>query len=67
MANGNDPITSMVERLASSPELSIEDQVEIAVPNSLRPAETLISESVEIITDDVGHWWILIRSPMRQK
>ena len=54
MANGNDPITSMVERLASSPELSIEDQVEIAVPNSLRPAETLFSESVEIITDDDG-------------
>ena len=53
MAEENDPITSMVERLDPMTELSIEEQVEIAVPNSLR-AKEIDSSTVEIIAEEDG-------------
>ena len=40
MAEPNDPISTMVERLdetVMTPELTIEEQVEVAIPGSLRP------------------------------
>ena len=42
MAEPNDPISTMVERLdetVMTPELTIEEQVEVAIPGSLRPKE----------------------------
>ncbi len=53
MAEENDPITSMVERLDPMTELSIEEQVEIAVPNSLR-AKEIDTSTVEIIAEEDG-------------
>jgi len=56
MAEENDPITTMVERLDETmmtPELTIEEQVEVAIPGSLRPKE-IDGSVIEIITEDDG-------------
>lgn len=56
MAEENDPITTMVERLDETmmtPELTIEEQVEVAIPGSLRPKE-IDGSVIEIMTEDDG-------------
>ena len=56
MADENDPITTMVERLTEEvemPELTIEEQVEVAIPGSFRPKE-IDSSVIEIIDEEDG-------------
>jgi hypothetical protein len=56
MAEETDPITTMVERVEEievTPELTIEEQVEIAIPGSLRPKE-IDSSIIEIIDEEDG-------------
>ena len=56
MAEENDPITTLVERLDETmmtPELTIEEQVEVAIPGSLRPKE-IDGSVIEIMTEDDG-------------
>lgn len=54
MANG-DPITSMVERVDDEtlPEMTIEDDIELAVPGSFYPKETA-GLNIEIIENEDG-------------
>ena len=52
MAEPNDPISTMVERLdetVMTPELTIEEQVEVAIPGSLRPKE-MDGSVIEVLT-----------------
>ena len=56
MAEPNDPISTMVERLdetVMTPELTIEEQVEVAIPGSLRPKE-LDGSVIEVLTEEDG-------------
>jgi hypothetical protein len=56
MAEPNDPISTMVERLdetVMTPELTIEEQVEVAIPGSLRPKE-MDGSVIEVLTEEDG-------------
>ena len=56
MAEPNDPISTMVERLDETvvtPELTIEEQVEVAIPGSLRPKE-MDGSVIEVLTEEDG-------------
>ena len=56
MAEPNDPISTMVERLdetVMTPELTIEEQVEVAIPGSFRPKE-MDGSVIEVLTEEDG-------------